>query len=115
MTAGGFTLAGCKQEAGEKCEINSDCAAGLICTGRGFCSVTADEPVDAAPTSDARTAVDTTAPITPDAASVDQAVTEVAVASDVPAVSPDVTPATPDVSPDSTPDTAAAKPDGSSN
>jgi hypothetical protein len=35
LLAGGLSLAGCKQNEGERCEIDSDCAAGLTCNTRG--------------------------------------------------------------------------------
>ena len=117
LTAGVSTLAGCKQEVGEKCEINTDCTTG-ICNKDGRCSSTTNEPeqhLDAAATGDARSFPDTTEqPTTTDAAGPDQAGAEVSAAGDVPPAAPDVPSTTPDVAPDLLPDTAP-KPDGSGN
>jgi hypothetical protein len=60
----GALLTGCKQGAGERCEIGNDCESGLVCeklttaTGEGQCKNPAlITPVaDAAPTVDARDA-----------------------------------------------------------
>jgi hypothetical protein len=101
---GGLSLAGCKQNEGERCEIDSDCAAGLTCNTRGaglakgVCtSGTPGVPLpDAAPRSEAGPAADVGA--------ADQAADQ--------AVSPDVSGDGPkDVSPDTQPDVTAPAPD----
>jgi hypothetical protein len=56
--AGAIALAavGCRQGAGEPCQIDSDCEDGLTCSGQGLCSTTSDNGgpiIDAAP-ADAR-------------------------------------------------------------
>jgi len=41
LLVGGLSLAGCKQNEGERCEVTSDCSSGLTCeaagTANGFC------------------------------------------------------------------------------
>ena len=100
LVAGGLSLAGCKQAAGERCEVASDCAAGLLCVGdpsSSICSSSALQP-DAAPATDTRASTgDGPAPTTGDTAGPDQAApTDVAVTGDAPAPAPaDAAPATP--------------------
>ena len=55
-------IAGCKQKEGERCEINDDCEAGLVCNeGNGVCQPAGSSGADAnihpdatGPTIDAR-------------------------------------------------------------
>jgi hypothetical protein len=72
LVAGGFSLAGCKQEEGEYCEVSSDCAAGLMCQSTGRCSAMAPVIMDAGPsvpsgTTDGGTDQAAPAPAGPDA------------------------------------------------
>jgi hypothetical protein len=70
-------LAGCKQGEGERCQIDSDCEEGLICSTSNSTCVPKGVTTDAGPTIDAPPAT------TPDAGIPD-------------AGAPDATPATPD-------------------
>jgi hypothetical protein len=47
-------IGGCKQKEGERCQINDDCASGLVCnTGTGTCQHAGAASVDAVPPPDA--------------------------------------------------------------
>ncbi len=51
VAAAALGVAGCKQGEGEQCQVNADCADGLICRENGkVCATGADTPVlDAGP------------------------------------------------------------------
>jgi hypothetical protein len=36
VLVGGLALAGCKQDEGQRCEVDTDCAAGLVCNPTGM-------------------------------------------------------------------------------
>jgi hypothetical protein len=81
-----FALTACKQGKGERCQIDSDCADGLVCTGQFVCDTTKTGGLaDAGPAPDAR----------PDATTID-------------ATTIDAPPGTPDASVDATPASDAA-------
>ncbi len=49
-----FALSGCKQQEGERCQINSDCADGLTCFSSTMtCGTTGSDTPDAAQPADA--------------------------------------------------------------
>jgi hypothetical protein len=48
----------CKQGEGQRCQINDDCASGLICTTQGICGTSNDSTADAGPPPDARDQID---------------------------------------------------------
>ena len=52
VLVGGAALAGCKQGQNERCEVNSDCQAGLVCNptmdlSNGVCQPNGTQSVDA--------------------------------------------------------------------
>jgi hypothetical protein len=102
----GLTLSGCAQSEGERCEIDSDCATGLVCnaslmTGNGICG----RGRTTGGASDAGPGDGSVLPPLPDGAA------DVSVGSD--AVSTDLAvDVTADVSRDSQPDVTAPAPDG---
>jgi hypothetical protein len=58
----------CKQQEGERCQIDGDCESPLVCNGEGFCSSSAMLGVDALPPPDAPdAAVDAAVDAPPDA------------------------------------------------
>jgi hypothetical protein len=100
----GLTLTGCAQDEGERCEVDSDCAAGLVCNGsltngNGVC---ARARTNTGPTLDGGASDGSVTPVTDGAA-------DVSVASD--AVSTDL-PVAADVSHDTQPDVTAPPADG---
>lgn len=46
-------VAACKQGEGERCQVESDCDEGLICTGEGLCKSVESGQIDAPPVPDA--------------------------------------------------------------
>jgi hypothetical protein len=102
----GLTLSGCAQNEGERCEVDSDCAAGLVCDLRGglntgVCQVSGSGPIDAAVTPRDGSVSDAPAPAADAGADV-SVVLDMSVASDAPA----------DVTADSRPDVTAPPADG---
>jgi hypothetical protein len=102
----GLTLSACAQDQGERCEVDSDCAAGLVCDLRGglntgVCQVSGSGPVDAAVTPGDGAVSDAPTPAA-------DAGADVSVALDTPVASD----AAPDVTADSRPDVTAPPADG---
>jgi hypothetical protein len=116
IAAAGLSLAGCKQDAGQRCEVQSDCAAGLMCLpgdmNGGICSANPAAPIaDAAPTPAADGSVAPDQGVSPDLAAAADGVAADGPAADAP-VPADVAP---DMQPDRAPDVTPAAPDSSSN
>src|SRR4029434_10203327 len=67
VLVGGLSLAGCKQNEGERCEVDSDCSGGLSCTSgaaskHAVCRPgTGSAPLDAAVTPGDGSAADVSA------------------------------------------------------
>ena len=109
-------MAGCKQEDGERCQIDSDCEEGLICCvlpnkqtkgtcrEKSRCTATDSGVPDITVQDDGKTADKTV--VTPD---------KTVVTPDKTVVTPDVTPDKAVVKPDVTPDKAVVKPDATSD
>jgi len=113
LFAGGSSLAGCKQGEGERCELHSDCSAGLMCVGdpkTGVCSASPAQPAADASAGggDTRSSSEAAAPVSSDGGGPDEGIP-----ADVAAPTPDVTPAVPDLAPDVRPDGTSGG-DGSS-
>lgn len=49
LVAGGISIAACKQGDGERCQVQSDCDNGLVCTGEGLCKTVNAGQIDAPP------------------------------------------------------------------
>jgi hypothetical protein len=112
----GLSLAGCKQAAGEYCEVTSDCETGLMCIASGaggYCSAS-EPPADAGVLADVGGSTTDVPLPSPDVAATDVVSTSDTITPDAPAPADAAADLGADATPDLARDTAPVTPDSSS-